>query len=94
MQAWIYINRHIILANKKASLANGYIIDNAAIRVKTYLGSVYAKQVEFTQGCVLIQNATNPRCSGATIWIEAEFESLIIDGVKASKTMFHLKLVA
>lgn len=88
MKAQIYINRHIVGNNKKATKETGTVIDEPAIAVHTYLGSVYAKEVQFTSGCKLIQDAENARCSGATIWIEAEFESLIIDGVKAERSLF------
>jgi hypothetical protein len=88
MKAQVYINRHVMAANKKASKEKGQTIDNAAISVNTYLGSVYGKKIEFTQGCQLVQDATNARCSGATIWMEAEFDSLVIDGVKADRAMF------
>lgn len=88
MKARIYINRHIVAANKKATKETGQVVDEAAIAVNTYLGSVYAKEVELTKGGKLIQNAENTRCSGATIWIESQFETLIIDGVKAKRSMF------
>lgn len=88
MKAQIYINRHIVQANKKASAESGRVVDEAAIAVNTYLGSVYAKEVELAAGCKLIQDAAHARCSGATIWIEVpEFESLVIDGVKATRAM-------
>ncbi len=88
MKAQIYINRHVVTANKKATAETGEIVDNAAIAVNTYLGSVYAKEVQFTEGGKLIQDATRARCSGATIWMEADFESLVIDGMKADRAMF------
>lgn len=89
MKAQVYINRHIIAANKKATKEIGVAVDNPAISINTYKGVVYAKQIEFTAGCKLIQDAANARCSGATIWIEAEFESLVIDGVKAERSVFR-----
>lgn len=88
MKAQIYVNRHITAANKKASKLRKVLVDERAISINTYLGSVYAKRVEFTSGCVLIQDASKARCSGATIWIEAAFESLVIDGVAADRAMF------
>lgn len=88
MKAQIYINRHIVQANKKATSETGELVDSAAIAVNTYLGSVYAKEVEFMAGCKLIQDSANARCSGATIWLESEFESLVIDGVKANRSIF------
>ncbi|TXI96425.1 MAG: hypothetical protein E6Q34_01255 [Burkholderiaceae bacterium] len=88
MKAQIYVNRHIAAANKKASKLRGVLVDERAISINTYLGAVYAKRVEFTSGCVLVQDAAQARCSGATIWIEAAFESLVIDGVTANRGMF------
>lgn len=88
MKARIYVNRHIVGANKKASREKNMIVDESAIAIKTYKGSIYAKEIEFTKGCKLIQDAANARCSGATIWLEAEFESLIIDGKIADRNMY------
>ena len=83
MKAQIYINRHVVAANKKATKETGEIVDDKAIAVNTYKGSIYCKEVEFTAGGKLIQNAEKARCSGATIWIEVDdVSSLIIDGVK------------
>jgi len=95
MKAQIYINRHIILANKKASLA-GNFTDAPAIAVRTYLGVLYCKSVEFlpSSNPVLIQNAENPICSGATVWMEVErFESLLIDRIQANRSMFDQQKV-
>lgn len=88
MKSQVYINRHVMAANKKSSKERGYLVDEAAISVNTYLGVVYGKEVEFTQGCKLVQDATNARCSGATVWMEADLESLVIDGIKADRSMF------
>jgi hypothetical protein len=89
MKAQIYVNRHIMAANKKATKETGELVDRPAIAVNTYKGSIYGKEVEFTKGCKLIQNAEQARCSGATIWIEVDdFETLIIDGVAAKYSMF------
>ena len=77
-------------ANKKATKETGQIVDNKAIAVNTYKGSIYCKEVQFTAGGKLIQDAENARCSGATIWLEVEdFESLIIDGKRASRSMYE-----
>ena len=82
MKARIYVNRHIQAANKRASRETGYSIDNPAIAVNTYKGSIYCKEVEFTRGGKLIQDAENAQCSGATIWIEVDdVSTLIVDGV-------------
>lgn len=82
MRAKIYINRHIVQANKKSRS------DDPAISVNTYKGSLYAKKVVLPEGATLIQDTENAICSGATIWIECEFKGLIIDGLPASKAMY------
>ena len=90
MKAQIYVNRHIMAANKKATKETGFLVDNEAIAVNTYKGSIYCKEVELTAGGKLIQDADNARCGGATVWIEVDdFESLVIDGVKASRSMYE-----
>lgn len=76
MKARIYINRHIVKENKKLSTENGEIVDNPAIAVKTSRGVKYTKQVKFGDGTKLIQDAENPLCSGATIWIESDTENI------------------
>ncbi len=88
MKAQIYVNQHIVRANKKATNETGELVDAPAIAVDTYLGSIYAKEIEFTDNYKLIQDAATAKCSGATIWLESEFASLIIDGVKANRSMF------
>ena len=85
MQAEIYINRHIIASNKKATMETGKLTDLPAIAIRTYMGTVYAKTIRFTDGCTMTQDAEKPRCKGATIWCKAKFESLIIDGVMADR---------
>jgi hypothetical protein len=57
MKAQIYVNRHVVAANKKATKLRGTLVDERAIGINTYLGVVYAKRVEFTSGCVLVQDA-------------------------------------
>lgn len=89
MKAQVYVNRHVMTANKKATKDRGLLIDEAAISVNTYLGVVYGKEIEFTKGSKLVQNAAQARCSGATVWLEAEFDSLVIDGVPANRSMFQ-----
>ena len=76
MKAKIYINRHIVKRNKKLTSETGETIDEPAIAVKTYKGVEYTKGVEFSDGTRLIQDAENPLCTGATIWIEGEYENL------------------
>ena len=84
MKAKIYLNRHILTANKKATKETGNLVDEPAIVINTYKEKIYCKQIEFTKGCKLIQDANNALCSGATVWLEVnDFESLIIDGAIA-----------
>ena len=87
IKAQIYINRHIVAANKKATTVDN-LVDDAAISINTSLGVIYAKRIEFTAGATLIQDAADARCSGATIWVETTFESLIVDGMPADRSMF------
>ena len=90
MKAQIYVNRHVMAANKKVTKETGELVDKPAIAVNTYKGSIYCKEVELTAGGKLIQDADNARCGGATVWIEInDFESLVIDGVKASRSMYE-----
>lgn len=88
MKAQVYINRHIIAANKKMTKELAMLVDDAAISINTSKGVIYCKTIDFTKGCTMKQDTANARCSGATIWMEAEFESLIIDGVPADRSMF------
>lgn len=88
MKATIYINRHIITANKKASRDTDEVVDEAAVTVKTYLGTIRCKEIDLTW-CKLKQDATAARCSGATIWLETDFENLVIDGKQAHRDMFN-----
>lgn len=78
MIAKVFINRHIVNANKKATRETGVVVDNPAIAIRTYKGSVYAKEVEFINRIRLVQDAENPMCSGATIWIEADYKDIKI----------------
>ncbi|MFB6284517.1 MAG: hypothetical protein ABEK59_11425 [Halobacteria archaeon] len=75
MKATIYINRQILKQNKKQSKALGEIVDRPAIAVRTYKGVEYTKEVDFGNAR-LVQDAQNPICSGATIWIESRYEEL------------------
>lgn len=87
MKAQVYINRHIVASNKKTTKETGKLLDNAAISINTSKGVIYCKTIDFTEGCAMKQDAANARCSGATIWMETTFESLIIDGVPAHRSM-------
>lgn len=71
-KAEVFINRHIVAANKKQTKEQGVLVDNAAITVKVRGKTYRTKRVELASGVTLIQDATNARCSGATIWIEAK----------------------
>lgn len=88
MKAQIFINRHIIASNKKTTKETGVLVDQAAVTIKTYKGSIRAKNVEFNAGCRLIQDAESAICSGATIWMEVDdVETLTIDGQEARVAM-------
>lgn len=80
MKAKIFINRQIVNSNKRKTKETGILHDEPAISVNTYKGSIYTKEVKFGNGARLVQDAENPICSGATIWIETDSEKIeIID---------------
>lgn len=99
VKATIIVNRSVVAKNKKTNDENKYTIDdeefvdNPAISVHIYQGVIYCKKVEFLPGSdmtflqyvnpVLIQDARQADCSGATIWMEAVFEYLKIDDIPA-----------
>ena len=71
MKARIIVNRHIIQRNRKDDT------DIPCISVKTYRGTERVHEVRFTRPAVLVStNALQTNVSGATIWIEAEYETL------------------
>lgn len=65
MKATIYINRHVVAANKKHGE------NNPAISINTYKSVEYAHKIALSNA-VLIQDMDAPRCSGANIWIECD----------------------
>ena len=68
MKTTIYINRHKVKSNKK------YGNDEPCIAIRNYKGVQYAKQVHLTGLWTLKQDFDNPYCSGATIWLEGNYE--------------------
>ena len=71
MKARIIVNRHIIRKNRKEGA------DVPSISVKTYRGIQYVHEVKFTGPAVLMSSTTpNLAASGATVWIEADYETL------------------
>ena len=76
MKTEIYINRHIVAANKKATRATGELVDEPAITLRTYKGTMRVKRVEIIGSAVLVQDAARARCSGATIWLECDSSAL------------------
>jgi len=83
MKARIYINRHVLKKNKEEQ------VDLPAISIRTYKGTISCKRVDLRGNGSLIQDMNNPVCSGAVVWIEAEFEDLLIDGQEADRSMLH-----
>ena len=71
MKARIYINRHIVAANKKHSR------NDPAISINTYKGVEYCQKIALSNA-VLIQDMSNPICSGANIWIECDRSDITI----------------
>ena len=71
MKARIIVNRQIVHKNRKEGT------DIPPISVKTYRGSERVHEVRFT-GPAVLRNATAAPSgtSGATVWIETEYETL------------------
>lgn len=86
IKATITVNRKILAQNRKKTIEQGILVDNPAISIRTYLGVIYAKEVK--GNATLIQDASSARCNGATVWMEAYLENLVIDGVPGSREMF------
>ena len=72
MKARVIVNRHIVKQNKKDGE------DRPCISIKTYKGTEYAKEVILKDSWILKQDFENPPCSGATIWLEGEYENITI----------------
>ena len=71
MKARIIVNRQIVQRNRKDGT------DFPCISVKTYRGTQRVHEVKFTGPAVLVStNVPQPNASGATVWIEAEYETL------------------
>ena len=71
MKAKIFVNRHKVRENKKHGL------DQPCIGIRTYKGSTYAKHLKLLgSDWELIQDFENPMCSGATLWLEGQFENV------------------
>jgi hypothetical protein len=85
MKATILVNRHVVNSNKKNQ------VDHPCISINTSAGIIYCKEIGFSGPSKLIQDANHPRTCGATIWIEAQFEDLIIDGTPATRDMLPKK---
>ena len=71
MKATIYINRHVAAANKKHGK------NDPCISINTYKKIEYCHKVE-VKNCYIIQDPENARCSGATIWIECQYDDITI----------------
>ena len=71
MKARIIVNRQIVQKNRKEGT------DIPPISVKTYLGTERVHEVKFTGPAVLRSaNVAPSGTSGATVWIETEYETL------------------
>ncbi|MGL5509077.1 MAG: hypothetical protein ACRDB1_05630, partial [Microcoleaceae cyanobacterium] len=71
MKALIYINRHIVANNKKLGK------NDPAICINTYKGKTYCQRVQIAEA-TLVQDPSHAICSGATIWLECQFENVNI----------------
>lgn len=85
MKATVIVNRHIAAANKKHGKSD------PCISINTSRGVIYCKSIEFVGHCKLVQDEEHPRACGATIWIETELETLLIDGRQGTTEMLPKK---
>lgn len=60
MKAKIYVNYHVMTANKKATKETGELVDNVAISVNAYWGSVYAKRMSLLLVALLFKMLKQP----------------------------------
>lgn len=88
IKATVYINRHVIAANKKQTKETGKIVDNPAITINTTDGSILVNKVKFTE-CTLLQDALLARCSGATIWLETTLDKIEVAGKSLTREYFQ-----
>ena len=72
MKAKIHINRHKIRSNAK----NGE--REPVITVKTYKSNEYAMSVKINGPSVVVYSPDKPLSCGAKVWIEADYDDLIL----------------
>ena len=72
MKAKIHINRHKIRSNAK----NGESVP--VITVKTYRSNEYASNVRINGPSEVVYSPHRPLSCGAKVWIEADYDDLIL----------------
>lgn len=72
MKAKIHINQHVIRSNRK----NGE--DQPCITVKTYKANTYCHEVHLKGPSKVVYSPDKPLSCGAHVWIEAEFDDLVL----------------
>ena len=88
VKAQVYIDRHIMTANKKQTKETGEICDRPAITIRTCDGVIKVKQVKLLEAD-LMQDALNPICSGATIWLRTTLDNIMIDDRPLTREYFQ-----
>ena len=73
MKARIHINRHKIRSNAK----NGESVP--VITVKTYRSNEYASNVRINGPSEVVYSPDKPLSCGAKVWIEADYDDLILE---------------
>tara|TARA_R100000234_G_scaffold92885_1_gene61122 strand:- start:23 stop:244 length:222 start_codon:yes stop_codon:yes gene_type:complete len=73
MKAKIHINQHKIRRNTKEGERE------PVITVKTYKSNEYASSVSINGPSVVVYSPDKPLSCGAKVWIEAEYESLVLE---------------
>lgn len=74
MKAKIHVNQHKIRDNTKTGRRE------PVITVKTYKSNEYASSVVINGPSVLVYSPDKPLSCGAKVWIEAEYETLVLGG--------------
>lgn len=72
MKAKIHINQHVIRSNRKHGE------DNPCITVKTYKANTYCHEVHLKGPSKVVYSQDKPLSCGAHVWIEAEFDDLVL----------------
>ncbi len=72
MKAKIHINQHVIRSNRKHGVVE------PCITVKTYKSNHYCHEVHLQGPSKVVYSPDKPLSCGAHVWIEADFDDLLL----------------